>query len=147
MGVLMSEVAKVLGVLVLAVIAIGIVYFAVNYTGAINKTTTSTIFCVTCNQNNTQLQDYVPCTNGIVCYVNQRISNFALLKIDAANGTISGYEWIMYPVSMARPVYVTLRVGNSVGSGCDGTLATLESISSTYALFELNTTKSGMCPV
>lgn len=138
-GDLLRNLNKILGVLVLLVVALTVLHFAI---GATNQASSSTSTI-----NNNQLSSYVPCTNGSVCFVNQRVGNFVLMKIDAVNQTISGEEWIMYPVASDMPRAVTLHVGDSIGYKCNGAHATLIAINETYAQFMVNGTISGGCPI
>jgi hypothetical protein len=105
----------------------------------ISLTTTTTI-------NNTDLNSYPQCSNNI-CYLNQRIGNFVVLAINS-NNTVTGNIWRFFPAAYLYPSRITLKIGDSVGYSCDGTLATLVLTSTSYAVFKTNTTKSSYgCPI
>jgi hypothetical protein len=78
---------------------------------------------------------------------NIRVDNFLILGVGIDN--VSGKLFTMYPLASVNGTDKTLRVGDTIGYACDGTLAELAGANGTSATFTVLVSKpqKGGCPI
>ncbi len=84
-----------------------------------------------------------------VYYRGQRVSNFLIEYVNPGN--VTGLIYVLYPLAAMQGTQRTLRIGDTVGYNCDGSLKMLTSIN--YGLGSATFTNAstgsryGGCPI